>query len=113
MHELSICGSIADAVLRRAGERRVETIHVRIGQLRQVVPDTLSYCWGLVSTESELDGSVLEVQTVPARIRCQDCEQTSELGELPLFVCGHCRSVAVSVVAGEEFMITALDVARV
>ena len=113
MHELSICGSIADIVVRRARERRVETIHLRIGQLRQVVPDTLTYCWQLVSSGSELDGSVLDVETVRARISCQDCGQTSELGDLPTFVCASCHGVSVSVVAGEEFMITALDVAGV
>lgn len=113
MHELAICGSIADIAVRRAGERRVERIHLRIGQLRQVVPDTLSYCWGLVSADSELYGSVLDVETVPARISCRDCGRVSELGELPLFVCESCHGVAVSVVAGEEFLITALDVAEV
>lgn len=113
MHELSICGSIADIALRRAGERRVARIHLRIGQLRQVVPDTLSYCWQLVSADSELDGSVLDVETVQARIACRDCGRVGELGELPVFVCGNCHGVAVSVVAGEEFVLTALDVVEV
>lgn len=88
-------------------------IHVRIGQLRQVVPDTLGYCWGLVSAESELDGAALDVETVPARICCQDCGTVSELGDVPVFVCAGCHGVAVSVVAGEEFLITALDVVEV
>lgn len=91
----------------------MRAIHIRIGQLRQVVPDTLDYCWSLVSAGSELDGAVLDIETVPARIACQDCGTVGEVGELPLFVCESCHGVAVSVVAGEEFLITALDVAEV
>ena len=49
VHELSICSSIADIVTRHAAGRTVQVINVRAGQLRQIVPDTLVYCWGLVS----------------------------------------------------------------
>ncbi|MCU1655459.1 MAG: hydrogenase expression/synthesis HypA [Pseudonocardiales bacterium] len=113
MHELSICGAIADIATRRAGERRVESVHVRIGQLRQVVPDTLTYCWELVVADSELDGAVLDVEQVPARIECRDCGRTGEIGDVPVFACHVCNSVEVSVIAGEEFVITALDLAAV
>jgi hydrogenase nickel incorporation protein HypA/HybF len=112
VHELSICGSIADIVKRRAADRSVEKIHLRIGQLRQVVPDTLVYCWGLVSAETELDGSVLEVENVQARILCKECGATTLVGDLPLFMCHECNGVDVSVVSGEEFLITALELAE-
>jgi hydrogenase nickel incorporation protein HypA/HybF len=113
VHELSICGSIADIVARHAASRRVAAIHVRIGQLRQIVLETLVYCWSLVSADTELDGSVLDVERVRARIACRDCGQSSEIGDFPVFVCSACNSVEVSVVAGEEFLITSMDLAEV
>lgn len=113
MHELSICGAIADVVTKHAGGRRVETVHLRIGRLRQVVPDTLAYCWGLMSADTDLDGSVLDVEDVPVRVACHECGETSEVEDLPLFVCRRCDAVDVSVVAGEEFLVTALDFAEV
>jgi hydrogenase nickel incorporation protein HypA/HybF len=109
MHELAICGSIVNIVARHAPERRVRTIHLRIGQLRQVVPETLVYCWSMVSADTELDGSALQVESVPALISCATCGRTSEVGDYPLFVCSGCDGVDVSVLAGEEFLITALD----
>jgi hydrogenase nickel incorporation protein HypA/HybF len=109
MHELSVCASIADIVSRRAAERRVAAIHLRIGQLRQIVPDTLLYCWSVLSADTELDGSVLEVENVRARIICNECGQETEVGEFPLFVCAACNGADVKVIAGEEFLITALD----
>ncbi|MBV9057527.1 MAG: hydrogenase maturation nickel metallochaperone HypA [Pseudonocardiales bacterium] len=38
MHELSICRSIARIVAQYVEDREVRTIHVRVGQLRQVIP---------------------------------------------------------------------------
>ncbi|MDT4949900.1 MAG: hydrogenase nickel incorporation protein HypA/HybF [Pseudonocardiales bacterium] len=113
MHELSICGSIADIVARRAPGRRVTKIHVQIGQLRQIVPDTLVYCWSMVSAETQFDGAELVVDRVPARIRCRDCEETTEVGDIPLLVCTACNGISVSVVSGEEFMVTSMDLAEV
>lgn len=109
MHELAICGSIAEIVTRRAAERPVDVIYLRIGRLRQVVPETLRYCWDLVSADTELDGAVLEVEEVPASIVCNTCGSTSVLDDLPLFVCSVCGGVDLDVVSGEEFLITAID----
>jgi hydrogenase nickel incorporation protein HypA/HybF len=109
VHELAICGSIAEIVKRRAADRPVAAIYLRIGRLRQVVPETLVYCWDLVSTDTELDGAALEVEDVPARIACKACGATSVLDDLPLFLCSVCGGVDLDVVSGEEFVITAID----
>ena len=111
VHELSICSSIADIVTRHAAGRTVLVINVRAGQLRQIVPDTLVYCWGLVSAGTPLAGSRVSVEPVPARVRCRDCGQATDVGELPVFVCGGCGGFAVEVVSGEEFLITSLELA--
>lgn len=109
MHELSICSSIADIVARHAAGRPVSVINVRVGQLRQIVPGTLIYCWSLVSEGTPLAGSRIAVETVPARIRCRACACTAEVGDRPDFGCGGCGSTDVEIVAGEEFLITSLD----
>ena len=109
MHELSICASIADIATRHAAGRPVSVINVRVGQLRQIVPDTLVYCWGLLCEETSLEGSRIIVETVPARIRCRSCEQTADVGDLPVFACAGCGGIDVEIVAGEEFLITSLE----
>jgi hydrogenase nickel incorporation protein HypA/HybF len=110
VHELSICSSIADITARRAAGRTVKVINVRVGQLRQIVPDTLVYCWELVSAGTTLEGSRISVEPVPARIRCRSCEVVAELGDLPSFACGGCGAIDVEIVSGEEFLITSLEV---
>jgi hydrogenase nickel incorporation protein HypA/HybF len=112
VHELSLCQSIGDIASRHAGGRRVAAIHVRVGQLRQIVPETLVYCWDLVSASTALEGARLEVERVPARIRCRDCSAGALLGDLPVFACAACHSTSVEITAGEEFLITSLDLAE-
>lgn len=110
MHELSICQSISDIVARHAAGRPVSVIHVRIGQLRQIVPGTLVYCWALVSAETPLASSRIEVESVPASIRCHECDQTSLVGDVPVLICG-CGSTKTEIASGEEFLITSLELA--
>jgi hydrogenase nickel incorporation protein HypA/HybF len=112
VHELSICSSIADIVARHAAGRPVSVINVRVGQLRQIVPDTLVYCWGLVSEQTPLAGARIIVESVPARIRCRSCEFAADVGDAPSFGCSRCGGVEVEIVAGEEFLITSLELAE-
>ena len=111
MHELSLCGSIGRIAGRHAAGRPVSIIHVRVGQLRQVVPDTLVYCWELVSEGTELAGSRICVEAVPARMRCRACGREADVGDLPVFACRACGGIDGEVIAGEEFLVTSLELA--
>jgi hydrogenase nickel incorporation protein HypA/HybF len=113
VHELSLCGAIADIATRRAGDRAVQVIHLSIGQLRQVVPDTLSFCWEMVTADTPLAGSVLNVDRIPAQLSCQGCGAQFELAEPLTFACTACGGIDVEVVAGEEFAVTALELVSV
>lgn len=112
MHELSICSSMVGIVREHAAGRDVRAVHVRIGEMRQIVPDTLVYCWSLVTEDSELAGVELRVERIPAKIRCAGCGHEETLTELA-FVCGSCSADAVDLVEGDEFLITSLELAGV
>lgn len=109
MHELSICRAIADTVNRAADGRPVRTVHLRIGRLRQIVPETLTYCWPLVNDGTSLSGSTLDIEHVPAQLRCRSCDRIQEL-TTPVLVCDKCAGQDVEITAGEEFLITSLDI---
>jgi len=109
MHELSLCRAIASTVAPHAAGRRLEAVRVRIGHFRQVVPDTLTHCWELQVSGTDLEGSRLVVEEIPASIECRDCGSTTML-ELPVLRCGSCGSLATDLVSGEEFLIDSIDV---
>lgn len=112
MHELSLCRSIADIVERARGARSVDVVHLRIGQLRQVVPPTLTYCWELVTTDTDLAGSRLQIEHIPVRLTCLDCAASTEVSDALLIACGECGSPRVRVDAGEEFLLTSIALTR-
>lgn len=111
MHEVSICTALAAIVERHADGRPVARVHLDVGHLRQVVPDTLRFSWELVVADTALAGSQLEITHVPAVIACRDCQARTTL-EAPVFRCP-CGSAAVDVVAGDELVVRSLDLVGV
>ena len=73
MHELAISQAIIDTALRHAGGRRVTGVHVRVGSLRQVVPDSLAFYFEIVARDTPCEGSRLDLEAVSAVLRCPAC----------------------------------------
>ena len=109
MHELSLCSAIADTVREHTAGRRVERVTLQIGYLRQVVPDTLLFCWGFITDGTDLAGSELVVDHIPARISCRACGATTEI-DRPILVCGSCDGTDVELISGDEFLVESIDV---
>lgn len=110
MHELSLCEAIAGVAKTHADGRHVDVVRVRIGALRQVVPESLSFCWTLVRDAEEMPGAELELECVTAEVGCRACGQRSEITSAWSIWCPHCGSCDVEVVRGNEFLVTSLDV---
>lgn len=107
MHELSICTSLAAIVVEHADGRPVARVHLDVGHLRQVVPDTLRYSWEIVAADPPLAGSELVVNHIPAVLGCRACGSETTI-ELPVFRCA-CGSTDTVVTAGQELMVTELE----
>ena len=107
-----MCEAIAGAVNRHAGGQPVTKVLVRIGHLRQVVPDALTFSWQMMTTGGELEGSVLEVESVPATVACRACGAETTL-DMPITACSQCYSRDVELLTGEEFAVVSLELAPV
>ena len=111
MHELSICDAILGTTIQRADGRPVTQVTVRIGHLRQVVPDALLFGWEVLTESTDLKGCELLVEQVPATVRCEECQDETTL-EMPILACGSCGSFDVKLLSGEEFLIVSMQVSE-
>ena len=109
MHELSLADAIVAIARDHAGGRRVTAVDVRIGRLRQVVPDALEFAFELVAAGTEVEGAELRVEHVAARLACAGCGAVTEATGFPL-VCARCGSAGVEVVEGEELHVESIEV---
>lgn len=110
MHELSLCQSIYGIVERASEGRPVICVDLEVGQLRQVVPETLVHCWRLVTEDTALAGSRLAIDHVPVSLRCRKCLGETTLAEAFSISCGRCGSFDTTVVGGEQLLVTAVEV---
>ena len=93
MHELALSQAILGTVERHAAGRRVSAVQMRVGDLRQVVGETLVFYFGIVAEGTVCEGARLELERVPARLGCPAC-----------------GSGSVEVTTGDEFMVESIEV---
>jgi hydrogenase nickel incorporation protein HypA/HybF len=104
MHELGIAQALieqVEEVRSRYEGREVISVAVRIGSWRLVVPESLDFYYTLLTRDTELAGSRLEIETVQARGRCSRCGETFPV-EAPLIVCPACTALGGELVCGQE-----------
>jgi hydrogenase nickel incorporation protein HypA/HybF len=111
MHELSLSTGILDTVIRHADGRKVSSVQLTIGTMRQVVPESLTFYWGIVSRDTVAEGSELEMEIVAARLRCRSCGREWE-PEFADFRCAECAKAEVEVLGGTEFEVESIDVEK-
>jgi hydrogenase nickel incorporation protein HypA/HybF len=104
VHELSLASAIVDTVERHAGGRPVTVITMRVGMLRQVVPESLELYVELVGRGTVCEGARLELEVVAARLACCGAEW-----EPPSFRCPSCGGGG-TVVSGDEFLVESIQV---
>ncbi len=109
MHELSLSNGILETVLRHADGRKVSAVQLTIGTMRQVVPESLTFYFEIVSRDTAAEGAELEMEIVPARLRCRSCGREWE-PEFADFRCAECARAEVEVLSGTEFEVDSIDV---
>jgi hydrogenase nickel incorporation protein HypA/HybF len=109
MHELSLADAIVDTAVTHAGGRRVTAVYLRVGRLRQVIPETLEFYFGFVARGTGCERATLELELIDARLRCAPCAQEWVL-ETPAFRCVRCGGAEVALIAGNEFQVESIEV---
>jgi hydrogenase nickel incorporation protein HypA/HybF len=127
VHELSLSTAIVETATRHAAGRRVSTVRLSIGSLRQVVPDSLDFYFEIVARDTVCEGARLEQERVEALMQCPACRRewdpappplaTHEpvapgIPPLPTFRCPGCDEADTEVVRGGEFEVEWIEVSE-
>ncbi len=111
MHEFSVCQALIAEVERIAtsqGALRVEAVKLRIGPLSGVVSSLLEHAYPFVSAGTLAEGSTLEIEPAPLRVRCETCGAESEV-KPNLLACGVCGSGLTRIVSGEDLTLMSIE----
>jgi hydrogenase nickel incorporation protein HypA/HybF len=109
VHELSLSSAIVGTVVKHAQGRRVTLVELRVGKLRQVIPDTLEFYFEFVARGTVCEGARLEQEVIDARLRCNGCGHEWGI-EIPAFRCPECGGGGVEIASGNEFEVQAIEV---
>ncbi|MGH9292639.1 MAG: hydrogenase maturation nickel metallochaperone HypA [Acidimicrobiales bacterium] len=108
MHELGLCTSIVDAVGKRAGERPVARVTVRVGRLHHVHREAFDQSFAMAAMGTVAEDATAELIMVPVRAYCSSCGERFESDDLPA-ACGSCGAVDVEIVGGDELVLESLE----
>ncbi len=111
MHEMGITQSIVAIVSEQAAGRKVRRVTLEIGKLAAIMPESIRFCFDVVSQGSALDGAALDIIEIPGRARCLACGAEVALTE-PFGRCS-CGSHRLERLAGEELNIKSMELETV
>ncbi|CUS02963.2 putative hydrogenase nickel incorporation protein HypA [Candidatus Promineifilum breve] len=113
MHELSVTESILEIALRHgdaAGAATITDLFLVIGELATIVDESVQFYWDIVSQDTPAAGSLLHFRRIPGQLGCRACGHlfTPAAG----LCCPVCGGIDIELLAGEEFYLEAIEVAR-
>jgi hydrogenase nickel incorporation protein HypA/HybF len=113
MHEMSLTEGVVRILEDHAashGFTKVKTVWLEIGELSQVDPEAMAFCFDAVTRGSPIAaGAVLEIIRVPGEGFCLDCAKTVKLASR-VEGCPECGGFGISVTQGGDMRVKELEV---
>jgi len=113
MHEMGIALEIIDIVKSSIpadmADARVAKIHLKIGKLSALVPESLRFCFEIAAKDTALEHAVLAIEEMPVIAKCKDCLHQWTI-EGPAFSCEKCKSGAIELLSGRELDIHSIEI---
>ena len=111
MHELGVASEILDVAIEEADRhaaKKVTSIRLRVGVLRGIEPENLSFLFGHLALGTPAEGALLEIVEELVRVECEACGSLE--ASTFTYECPRCKGSGVSVTGGDSLSILSLDV---
>ena len=110
MHEMSLASALMDEIdliARQNNVVRIDEVELRIGVLKQVVPEVMEEAFRAVSLGTVAEGAILRQKEVQARALCRNCAR--EFAPTPNdFLCPVCGEFSQTLFEGDEILLGSL-----
>ncbi len=111
MHEMSIAQNIVNIVedeMSRHGVDKIQAINITTGKLSAVVPAHLSMCFKILTENTKLSKTVLNIEVIPIGYTCTKCKKHFTSEKL-IFHCIYCKEKKPVITAGKELSIQSIE----
>jgi len=111
VHELGVANEVLSVVLAEAERHaagKVTVVSLRVGVLRAIEPEHLSFLFAHLAHGTLADGARLEIEEEPVRLECDVCG-VSEARSLP-WECPRCKGSRITVKGGDSLEIASLEI---
>ena len=113
MHEMSLTEGVVRILEQQAAQHnftKVKTVWLEIGELSQVDPDSMAFCFDAVTRGSAVAaGARLEIIRVPGEGFCLDCAKAVRLASR-VEGCPECGGFGLRVTQGGDMRVKELEV---
>ena len=112
MHELSLAENINKTIKNlcdRSAWTRVRRVVLKVGHLRQVDPELLSFAFCVVAKGTVSEGAEVSVLELPVVFLCHSCGKETN-SEGTVFACASCGGTNVELRSGMELTIESMEV---
>ena len=112
MHEMSIAQSLIDIIHEEMVKNNasiIRTVRLNVGEMSAVVPDSLEFCFSILTAKTALEGVRLIMDIVPLKGCCRECGNSFRIENF-LFVCPSCGSGRVETIEGKDLSIVEMEV---
>ncbi|NLD48775.1 MAG: hydrogenase maturation nickel metallochaperone HypA [Clostridiaceae bacterium] len=115
MHELAVTKYILKLALdhtEKYGGREVLSIHLLIGEMRNLEEDWIQRYFNYISVGTAAEHAVINVRKVPIAFLCKICGKqfTGDLREDKKLLCTHCNSFEYDLISGRELIVEKLEI---
>jgi len=97
-----------DAIAAERDAQSVTRVTVGIGPLSGVEAQLLVNAFTIARAGSAASSAELEVEHLPVKVRCNSCEQESEVKPNKM-TCTHCGDWRTTLVSGDELMLLSVE----
>ena len=112
MHEMSIAQNLIDIVKEEMALNNatvLRSVRLNIGQLSAVVPESLKFCFEIITSGTNMEGAVLNMDIIPLIGYCPACGREFEIREYT-FLCPFCGDTKIDTLSGQELSIVEIEV---